>query len=548
MVRARILVVEDESIVALSIQNRLEALGYAVAANLPSGEAAVKKAGETRPDLVLMDIRLRGKIDGIQAADQIRNLFQIPVVYLTAYTDEETINRAKFTEPYGYILKPFEPRDLCTTIEIALYKHQMELERGQREQSLSTALNSVGDAVITTDKEELVTFMNPVAEALTGWNCAEVVGDPLNEVFRTINTQTREVIEHPLALVLHEGVTINLEFDTLLINKNGNEIIISETAAPLKNKAGQIIGAALIFHESTGQQQVTETLEKTNQELEVKLAQSTAQLKQANEQLWAEIPKRQRLEQELQLALEKEQELEQLKSQLLATISQEYRTTLATILSSSQLLERYSSRWTDHKKQQHLQRIQVTVEQLTKLSNDAAFIKDAEDRKLVFQPVSVDVKQLVTDLLSEFILSTNTRNQILWECKATTIQAILDKQLVRYIINNLLSNAINYSPQGSPVRLDIELNQGESVQPGHQEVIFRIRDQGIGIPKADQSKLFQAFFRGSNVSFTPGGGLGLAIVKASVELHRGRIYVDSEMGVGTTVTVIIPWIKNLLNE
>ncbi|NER30030.1 MAG: response regulator [Symploca sp. SIO1C4] len=541
MVRARILVVEDESIVALSIQNRLEALGYAVAANLPSGEAAVKTAGETRPDLVLMDIRLRGKIDGIQAADQIRNRFQIPVVYLTAYTDEETINRAKFTEPYGYILKPFEPRDLCTTIEIALYKHQMELERGQREQSLSTALNSVGDAVITTDQEELVTFMNPVAEGLTGWKCEEVVGDHLSEVFKTINIKTREIIEHPIALVLHEGVTINLEFDTLLINKNGDEILITETAAPLKNKTGQIIGAALIFHESTGQQQIAVTLEKTNQELEVKLAESTAQLQQANEQLWAEIPKRQRLEQELQLALEKEQELEQIKSQLLATISQEYRTPLATILSSSQLLERYSSRWTDKKKHQHLQRIQATVEQLTKLSNDAAFIKDAEARNLGFQPVSVDVKQLVRDVISEFVLSANTKDQILCECQTTETRAFLDKRLVRSIINNLLSNAVKYSFQGSRVQLEIELHQGESAQVGHQEVVFRISDQGIGIPSADQDQIFQAFFRGSNVNFIPGAGLGLAIVKASVELHRGTISIDSEVGVGTTVTVTLPW-------
>ncbi|NEO33036.1 MAG: response regulator [Symploca sp. SIO3C6] len=541
MVRARILVVEDESIVALSIQNRLEALGYAVAANLPSGEAAVKTAGETRPDLVLMDIRLRGKIDGIQAADQIRNRFQIPVVYLTAYTDEETINRAKFTEPYGYILKPFEPRDLCTTIEIALYKHQMELERGQREQSLSTALNSVGDAVITTDQEELVTFMNPVAEGLTGWKCEEVVGDHLSEVFKTINIKTREIIEHPIALVLHEGVTINLEFDTLLINKNGDEILITETAAPLKNKTGQIIGAALIFHESTGQQQIAVTLEKTNQELEVKLAESTAQLQQANEQLWAEIPKRQRLEQELQLALEKEQELEQIKSQLLATISQEYRTPLATILSSSQLLERYSSRWTDKKKHQHLQRIQATVEQLTKLSNDAAFIKDAEARNLGFQPVSVDVKQLVRDVISEFVLSANTKDQILCECQTTETRAFLDKRLVRSIINNLLSNAVKYSSQGSRVQLEIELLQGESAQVRHQEVVFRISDQGIGIPSADQDQIFQAFFRGSNVNFIPGAGLGLAIVKASVELHRGTISIDSEVGVGTTVTVTLPW-------
>jgi CheY-like chemotaxis protein len=129
-VRARLLIVEDEGIVALNIQRRLEGLGYNVVANVASGEEVIAVVEETRPELVLMDIKLEGKVDGIEAAAQIRDRFQIPVVYLTAYTNEETLNRAKLTEPYGYILKPFEARDLATTIEVALYKYQME--QGER--------------------------------------------------------------------------------------------------------------------------------------------------------------------------------------------------------------------------------------------------------------------------------------------------------------------------------------------------------------------------------------------------------------------------------
>src|SRR5689334_5856250 len=145
-----------------------------------------------------MDIKLEGNVDGIEAAKQIRNRFQIPVVYLTAYTNEETLNRAKLTEPYGYILKPFEARDLATTIEVALYKHQMEKQLREREQWLATTLKSIGDAVITTDSEGLVTFMNPVAEALTRWRLEEVMGNDLSAVFRTINEKTRAVVDNPV--------------------------------------------------------------------------------------------------------------------------------------------------------------------------------------------------------------------------------------------------------------------------------------------------------------------------------------------------------------
>jgi len=146
MARARILVVEDERIVAEDIGESLNKLGYSVVAIVSSGEEAVEKAEELAPDLVLMDIVLREDVDGIGAAEQIRARFRIPVVYLTAYTDDERLERAKETEPFGYIVKPFEERELYTSIEVALYKHKMEEElRSSRQQlrSLASHLQSV---------------------------------------------------------------------------------------------------------------------------------------------------------------------------------------------------------------------------------------------------------------------------------------------------------------------------------------------------------------------------------------------------------------------
>jgi len=310
-VKARILIVEDEGIVAFNIQNRLERLGYSVVANVSSGEEALDATVETKPDLVLMDIKLEGTIDGIEAAAQIHRRFQIPIVYLTAYTDEDTLNRAKLTEPYGYILKPFEARDLGTTIEIALYKHQMEQQLREREQWLATTLRSIGDAVITTDPDGLITFMNPAAEALTRWHLEEVIGNDLNRVFRTINEKTREVVENPVALALRDGITVGLENHTLLITKEGTEIPINDSAAPIKNDLGQTLGAVLVFHDNFEQQRSEASLQQKNQQLEARVTQLSEQLKhalqqlqQTQEQLQVEMTQRQRLEQELRLILE----------------------------------------------------------------------------------------------------------------------------------------------------------------------------------------------------------------------------------------------------
>lgn len=128
MAKAQILIVEDEGVVAMEIEARLKSLGYAVSAVASSGEEAIEKTAETRPDLVLMDIKLRGDMDGVEAAEQIRARFDIPVIYLTAHADNDTLRRAKVTEPFGYIIKPFEERELYTNIEIALYKHNLEKE------------------------------------------------------------------------------------------------------------------------------------------------------------------------------------------------------------------------------------------------------------------------------------------------------------------------------------------------------------------------------------------------------------------------------------
>jgi len=183
---AKLLVVEDESIVAMEIQNRLETLGYTVTAMATSGEEAIKKAEEVRPDILLMDIGLKGDMDGVEAAEQIRNRFDIPVIYLTAYTDEKTLKRAKVTEPFGYIPKPFEDREFHATIEIALYKHRMEKALRESEVRLKAQYKSIPIPTYTWQKVEddfVLIDYNDAAVEITQGKITDYVGMKANEMY-----------------------------------------------------------------------------------------------------------------------------------------------------------------------------------------------------------------------------------------------------------------------------------------------------------------------------------------------------------------------------
>lgn len=179
-----VLVVEDEQIVALDLQERLEQLGYHVPATLATGSDAIKKALELKPALVLMDIKLKGDIDGIEAAARIHEHLDVPIVYLTAFGDEPTVRRAESTEPYGYVLKPFKERELKIALEMALFRHRVMRRLSESEAWLAATIQSVADAVIAVDRDEYVRLMNDEAERLTGWHGIEALGKPLDEVMR----------------------------------------------------------------------------------------------------------------------------------------------------------------------------------------------------------------------------------------------------------------------------------------------------------------------------------------------------------------------------
>ncbi len=262
MPESRILIVEDEGIAALDLKKMLTALGYSAQDIVSTGEDAIREAGERHPDLVLMDIMLQGEIDGVTAAERIRALFDIPVIYITAYTDEATLQRAKITEPYAYLVKPYKERELHITIDMALYKHKVEKEMRERREWLATTLRSIGDAVIATDREGLITFMNPVAEGLTGWKLDEALNRKLTDVFKIINRETRLPAENPVLKVLREGFTVGLANHTVLIVRSGAEMPIDDSAAPIKDDKENIIGVILVFRDITERDRAEEEIER----------------------------------------------------------------------------------------------------------------------------------------------------------------------------------------------------------------------------------------------------------------------------------------------
>lgn len=261
----KIFVVEDEVIISKDIQRSLKKLGYEVVGSAVSGAGALEKlaacSAEQMPALVMMDIHIKGDMDGIETAALVRERFHVPVIYLTAYADGPTLERAKQTEPFGYLLKPFEERELSTAIEMGLYKHRAERELQQSQELLFATLRSIGDAVIAADTGERVTFINPVACALTGWNEAEALGQTLSSVFRLAGgSAARLPIERALNGQTDGVAALEAMTSMTLLRRNGLSLPIDGHVTPLRDSAAQITGVVATFRDVTQTRALEERL------------------------------------------------------------------------------------------------------------------------------------------------------------------------------------------------------------------------------------------------------------------------------------------------
>ncbi|QLE58330.1 response regulator [Nostoc sp. TCL26-01] len=519
----QVLIVEDEYILALNLQESLESLGYTVLDTADSGEIAITKAMELRPDLILMDIRLRGEIDGIQAAEQIWNCLQIPVIYLTGHSDKSTVERATMTFPFGYILKPVREQELYVAIQTALNRYE-------REQFLSSVLRGMGDGVIVVDTQLRVKYMNQIAETLTGWQFDTAKGRMLSDIFQIVDEQNRQPVTNPIVLALQQEATIYLSDRTLLITKDQTTVPIADSATPIKDNQGVITGSVMVFRDDTQRRLIEERnlAQERSQQLEIRMAEV--------------------------------QKLNQFKEEFLAATSHEMRTPLANIKMAISLLENI------------LDEQGVLSSSSNYIERCLYILRHECDREL----------DLVDDLLEMRLLETNLYQHELtsiylqyWlphcvegfqtiaqsQQKTLTVQIsqdlpplVTDLAVLTRIVSELVNNACKYTPSGESIIVTAQLTA-----PTDSAMQIIISNSGIEIPPAEQSRIFEPFYRiipgreegqfnifdyfnqipSPTLNTHTGTGLGLALVKKLVKFLCGSITVTNSQG-WTTFLVQLP--------
>ena len=500
MAATKILVVEDETIVALDLRNRLRAMGYDVVATAYSGEEAIQEAADKTPDLVIMDIRLKGSIDGVEAARQISTNFDIPIIYLTASADKATIERVKTTQPLGYLIKPFKQRDLNTTIEITLARYSTERKLKESKQWLTTVLKSIGDGVITSDEKAAVNFINPVAEILTGWKQEDAFGKEAKEVFNIAHEETRTLVESPVTRALQEGVVVGIPQQTILIARNGAEIPIDDSAAPIKDDKGNITGAVLVFRDITERKQAEKARQK--------------QLEQ------------ERLVQEME-------KLNQLKDEFLSTVSHELRTPISNMKMAIQMLKFTGG--SDERTQRYMDILQAECTRESELINgllDLQLVENGSYPVLLVEAVSL--QHWLPNLIEPFRTRIEQRQQTLQINLSPDLPLLVtNRSSLERILAELLNNACKYTPNGGEIILHVCKKSTEAA------TIFTISNPAE-IPADQLPRLFEKFYRvPKGDRWHQGGtGLGLALVQKLVEQLQGTIEVESSDG-WTTFTVVL---------
>ena len=242
----KVLVVEDEGLIAHDIASRLEALGHQVVATVGTAEEALEQSAGA--DLVLMDIHIDGQRDGITAAQEVRARHHVPVVFLTAHADRSTLERAKATGPYGYIVKPLGPASLHTSIEMAIYKHRMERELEEKEAWYRTTLASVAEAIVVADPSGRVRTLNRAAVTFSGWTAANAIGQRLETVIRLVEEESGRDLGDPAPLAILSGMPVPLDHGLRLIAKGGREMAVEGTVAPVRSSE-TLLGVVLTLRD-----------------------------------------------------------------------------------------------------------------------------------------------------------------------------------------------------------------------------------------------------------------------------------------------------------
>ena len=490
-----VLIVEDERLIARDMQQLLVELGYDPFAIAGTSEEALLRASERRPDVVLMDIRLKGETDGISTAELLKSRFDLPVIYLTAHADDTTVERAKNSEPYGYLIKPVDAVRLRSAIEVSVHKHRLDRKLRERERWLEITLRSIADGVVAVDGDGLVTFMNSSAEELVGRKLESAQGRPA-DFMDLIDQRTRKARESPLDLALRERKTVILEA-AMLRTKDKGERLIADSAAPVVDD-DRVLGAVMVFRDVTDEKGVERQLEAADRLASLgTMAAGVAH--EVNNPLLVVTAN-------ATLAVET---LRELRGFVQGAGEPDMAHKFDSIEES--VTDIHSAAL----------RIGRVVADLRGFSRTSAGAEDI-----------ADIARCVTWAVRTTTHELRQRAQILVNVPESLTVHAEESRLGQVLINLLLNAAQSIEPgQASinEIRVDARA-QGD-------EAVVEVKDTGSGIAPTVLPKIFEPFF--TTKPFGVGTGLGLSICHAIVRSAGGRIEVSSEMGVGSVFRVVL---------
>jgi len=493
--RKQILVVEDEGLIADDIKRRLERFGYAVPAVAGSGEEALELARYSPFDLVLMDIHIKGEMDGIAAAQALKDELDVPVVYLTAHADQDTVNRAKFTEPLGYVLKPLSDPNLSTVVQIAFHKHEMERRLRASEAWLSTTLRSVGDGLIATDPSGEIVFMSRAAEELTGWPSQEAHGRLLMGVLGLCDESTGEAAKNPVFELFPGESRIYT-----LISKTGQSLEVE--VACFENRAEtDLLGAILVIRDV-----------RTGRELENRLIQS------------------QRMEAVANLA---------------GGLAHDFNNQLMVILGyADELLGRMAG--------EDQEQVRAIKQAASNASSMASQLLTLSRRDMAVFEV-LDIDRLVREARPYMVRSLGRSRTLDLDFGEACGFIRGDRNQLKQMLLNLAIHARERMAGPGQLRIAtaiVEIEDGSPssrrYRPG-QYVQLRATDDGASIDKATLSRIFEPSFA-TPKHHGSGTSLGLSIVHSIVARSGGYISAQSEPEKGASFEILLPCIGTLSGQ
>ena len=495
-----VLVVEDEPLIARELERTLIRLGYRVPEIAGSGGEALRAIAIARPALVLMDVNLKGELDGIATASAIRRRWDVPIIYLTSHSDDATLARAKDTGPHGYLIKPFNERDLRITIEVALSKHELEAEIARRERWFSTTLASIGDAVIAADDGDCITFMNVVAERLTGWPLVEARGRRLSDVFRLVGPDGA-TLASPIAQAMSRGFAIELPANTRLLARDDQPCEVDDSSAPIVDDRGQLLGGVVVFRDVTARKRVERRLAQSER-LAAIGTMAAGMAHELNNPLAAVVVN-------LDFAIDGLAQAEQMLGTSADNESVVHKLRgLVAALGDAQL---------------GTKRVTRVVQDLTNFARPGP-----EDQQTLDLPDVLDAAIAAVDASSSGGIVIERRY-------GTTPYVEANEARLLQVFSNLLAAAVrSVANIQSRARSVIVATRTDD----EGQAVIEVRDTGRGIAAADLTRIFDPFFVAP--SSAAGGGLGLGLCHGVVSALGGEITVESEVDRGSVFVVKLP--------